>query len=382
MLPTAAQRLIYIARSPVPSDQANSIQVAKMCAGFARHIEVEMVAPRRTDTHRPSESLWDRYAVPRSFRATQLPYPHWGDRFAVRGYALTATWYARLRGFSLAYTRDPWVAYWLARTGVRTGFEAHDLAEDNRYPIWKKLVGGGSDLPGLRGIFCISRSLMQDYQAAGARPDLLVVAPDGVDLERFTPEKSKAEARLILGIETRGAVICHCGHLYPGRGGEELIEAISEIPDAQLILVGGTSQDIHRVHQLAQARGLADRIQFEGMVPNARVPLYLWAADVLAMPYTSRVPTLRAMSPLKMFEYLAARRPIVATDFPAIREILHDTANAVLVAPDSAHTLADGIRRILHDPDAANRMAAQARQDVEAYTWERRARKVLDELQR
>jgi glycosyltransferase involved in cell wall biosynthesis len=380
MNPKNSSSLIYIARSPIPSPSANSIQVAKMCAGFAAHLPVELVAPYRRASAAQAETFWEGYSVPRSFSVTQLPYPHWGERFAVRGYAWAAAMYARMRGYRLAYTRDPWAAYWLARAGVRTAFEAHDLAEDSRYPIWGKLIRGGRDVPGLRGIFCISRALMEDYRAAGARAGLLHVAPDGVDLERFLPEKSKPEARRLVGLPQDVFLLCHCGHMYPGRGAEELLESLVALPSAMLELVGGSPEDIERVRKHAVSLGVEGRVRFIGTVPNGKVPLYLWAADALVMPYTSRVPTQRSMSPLKMFEYMAARRPIVATDFPAIREVLRNRENAFLVEPDSPAALTAGIQAVQEDPGRAERIAAQARQDVEEYAWERRANNILEAL--
>ena len=80
-----------------------------------------------------------------------------------------------------------------------------------------------------------------------------------------------------------------------------------------------------------------------------------------------------------MFEYMAAARPIIASDLPVLREVLGDgpDGNAVLVAPDDAASLADGLRRVLNDDNLANRLAALVRRDVEAYTWEARARGIL-----
>ena len=101
------------------------------------------------------------------------------------------------------------------------------------------------------------------------------------------------------------------------------------------------------------------------------------------MPYSRRTVapggvTTDWMSPLKMFEYMAAARPIVASDLPALREVLRDRENAVLVEPDNAAALADGLRCLLGDASLAHRLATQARRDVEAYTWENRARIILD----
>jgi glycosyltransferase involved in cell wall biosynthesis len=80
---------------------------------------------------------------------------------------------------------------------------------------------------------------------------------------------------------------------------------------------------------------------------------------------------------MKMFEYMAAERPIVATDFPVIREVLQDGINAVLVPPDSAEALRSGIVRILGNTTEANRLAQQARRDVLRYTWTARVDQIL-----
>jgi glycosyltransferase involved in cell wall biosynthesis len=373
-------KILYVSRSRIPSDQANCVQVLKMCAGFAADAEVELVAPYFREDARRKDVLQERFALARPFRVRWLPYPHLGKRFAVRGFALAAVTYARVRGYALAYTRDPWAAYWLARSGIRTGFESHDLREDRRYPIWHRLVSDPTLSPALRGVFCITRRLLDDSAAAGARPEILFVAPDGVDLQRFQNPLAKAQARAALGLPEGERWIVHAGHLYEGRGGEELIRALAQIPDARLLFAGGKSADVERLRTVAAQQQLADRVRFEGMVPNGRIPLYLWAADVLVMPYTSRTPIMDSISPMKMFEYMAAQRPVVSTDFPTLREVLRDGENAVLVAPDSPPALAAGIRRVLDDPGLGEKISRQARRDVEAYAWERRAEKILSLL--
>jgi glycosyltransferase involved in cell wall biosynthesis len=348
-----------------------------MCAGFAAFADVELAAPFFREDARQADALSDRFALARPFRARWIRYPHLGQRFAVRGFALAATAYARLHGYSLAYTRDPWAAFWLARSGIRTGFESHDLKEDRRYPIWQRLVSDRALSPALRGVFCITRRLLEDSIAAGAREDILHVAPDGVDLQRFQNPMTKAEARKALGLPDPGPWVVHAGHLYEGRGGEELVRALVKIPKARLLFAGGKPADVERVRAAAVEGGVADRVRFDGIVPNGRIPLYLWAADVLVMPYTSRTPIIASISPMKMFEYMAAQRPIVSTDFPTLREVLRGGENAVLVPPDSPEALAAGIRRVLKDPELAGKISRRGRRDVEQYTWERRAEKIL-----
>jgi glycosyltransferase involved in cell wall biosynthesis len=366
-------KLVCIARSRIPSSRANCVQTLKMCSGFAAHVPVELIAPYYPEDARQKDGLRERFALARAFDVRWVPFPHLGERFAVRGYALAASLSVRARRIRLVHSREPWSAAWLARAGARVGFEAHHLEEDRRFPIWKDLV---SD-PRLAGIFCISRSLIAEYAAAGARRDLLHWAPDGVDLQRFDPPVEKAAARARLGLSA-GPLVCHCGHLYPGRGVEETIDALADLPGVRLLLVGGDPADVERVRAFAAERGLAGRVRFEGTVPNGKIPIYLWAADALVMPYTSRTPTVRGMSPLKMFEYMAAARPIVATDFPAVREVLRAGENAILVRPDDPAALAGGLRRALEDRALADEISRRAAADVRAFTWEERARGILE----
>jgi glycosyltransferase involved in cell wall biosynthesis len=371
-------KIICIARSRIPSNRANCVQTLKMCSGFAAHLPVELIAPYYAEDARQKDSLGERFALARAFDVTWVPFPHWGERFAVRGYALAAALRARGRRARYVHSREPWSVYWLARFGTRTGFEAHFLEEDRRYPVWEKLVGDASPSPALRGIFCISRSLIEDYAAAGARRELLHWAPDGVDLQRFEPAVDPADARARLGLPGAARIVCHAGHLYPGRGIEETVEALRSLPGVLLLLAGGEPGDIERIRAFAAERGMGDRVRLDGIVPNGKVPLYLRSADVLVMPYTSRTATVRAMSPLKMFEYMAAGRPIVATDFPSVREILRDGENALLTEPDNADALARGLKRALDDRVFAESIALRAARDVKAFTWEERARKILE----
>jgi glycosyltransferase involved in cell wall biosynthesis len=142
-------------------------------------------------------------------------------------------------------------------------------------------------------------------------------------------------------------------------------------------MVGGRAEDIGRLKSIAEGLNLLERVRFVGQVANRDVPAYLWAADVLAMPYTSRTPTVRYMSPLKMFEYMAAGRPIVATDFPVVREVLRDGQTALLVQPDSSQALREVLQRALSDPSLQQRLAGAAREAAKAYSWERRAQRIL-----
>lgn len=117
-------------------------------------------------------------------------------------------------------------------------------------------------------------------------------------------------------------------------------------------------------------------MKFTGLVEPARVPDLLEGAAVLALPNPASAISTRYTSPLKLFEYLAAGRPIVASDLPSIREVVHDGVTALLVAPGDPEALAAAISRLLHDPELAGRLAKAAVELAPEYSWDRRAERL------
>ena len=83
------------------------------------------------------------------------------------------------------------------------------------------------------------------------------------------------------------------------------------------------------------------------------------------------------MSPLKMFEYMATNNPIVTTDLPCIRDVLSEK-NAVLFAPNDLNNLTDSLERLIKDKDLSRRLSEQALSDVSEYTWDKRAKEILN----
>jgi glycosyltransferase involved in cell wall biosynthesis len=103
-------------------------------------------------------------------------------------------------------------------------------------------------------------------------------------------------------------------------------------------------------------------------------------AAVALLPLPDEPVARYFTSPLKLFDYMAAGVPIVASDLPSLREVLRDGENALLVPPEDPAAVAKAIDRILGDPALARRLAARAREDASAYTWDERAAQLLEFL--
>ena len=142
-------------------------------------------------------------------------------------------------------------------------------------------------------------------------------------------------------------------------------------------------EDVNRYKRIAESNSLKN-FSLIGFVPHTEVPSYLQASDVLVMPYTTKM-TIKGgtkaqyfTSPIKLFEYMAAARPIVATSIASVKEVLKDGVNSVLVEPDSADSLYEGIKKVLDYGGLSKKISKKARADIKKYTWEERVKKILD----
>jgi glycosyltransferase involved in cell wall biosynthesis len=165
-----------------------------------------------------------------------------------------------------------------------------------------------------------------------------------------------------------------------------VIDVAARLPEANVVIVGGQTNwtkddpDIAALGERARALGVAERVELRGHVPYDRVPEALSAASVALLPLPDEPVARLFTSPLKLFDYMAAGVPIVASDLPALREVLRHEENALLARSDDPDAFAAAVRRVLGDPALAARLGRQARADVTGYSWDARARALLDAM--
>ncbi len=208
-------------------------------------------------------------------------------------------------------------------------------------------------------------------------PEKIVYWPNGTDVRKFGQNISKAEARAGLGLAVSKNMVVYTGQLFGWKGVDTLVRSIEHMgKDVALYIIGGVAHDVERMKsEIAQAQD--PRIVFIGPRPHDEVVTWLKAADVLVLPNTGKQKvSLYYTSPMKLFEYMAAGRPIVATKIPSIQEILNDT-NSVLVNPDDPQDMARGIEWACTNQSDADARALQAQKDVQQYTWGERARRII-----
>lgn len=214
-----------------------------------------------------------------------------------------------------------------------------------------------------------------------------MVAHDGIRAERFANLPSQAEARAVVGWPQDAFIVGYVGRLQTmamDKGVGALVEALRDVKGATLALVGGPEDSAEEFHQYWLKLGM-EEVHFlnAGQVSPERVPIYLSALDVCAMPFPWTEHFAYYASPMKLFEYMASRRVIVATDLPSTAEVVHDGESALLVPPSDAAAFGAAIVRLRDDPALRERLAERAYVEVLGhYTWASRAAAILKKVMR
>jgi glycosyltransferase involved in cell wall biosynthesis len=214
----------------------------------------------------------------------------------------------------------------------------------------------------------IKRLLVDQFRAPARR---IAVLPNGVDIEFFTPQP-RAQAIARLGLDPDRRYVVFCGHFAPWVDFDTIAGAFAIVararPDARLLLVGEGSERPRLEHML-EAGGASEAAIFTGYVSDrSRVRDYVAAATVALSAnrydYRARI----GVSPVKLAEYMAAARAVVATELPGLRETLADTG-AGRVVPIDPGAMAEAIISLL-DPDCADELGARGRRlAVESFSW-------------
>lgn len=386
-------KLIYIVNVRMPSERAYGVQIMKMCEAFARRgADVVLIFPRRFNLICGGKDPFLYYDVKRAFKMIELPsldliqfnlgkFGFWVSAFA---FYFNGFFYLlfKYRDFKYIYTRDFYGAFFLKPLGKKIILETHFLPQKQNF-FFKFLLKRNHK------IVAITKYMENKFLEYGLRKGRIVVSPDGVDLEKFDIEISKMQAREKLNLPLNKKLVVYIGHLYKWKGIYTLADASRFLErESEVLVVGGTTtEDLPLFKKYIQENNL-EKVKPLGPKEYFLIPYYLKASDVLVLPNSAKEALSRFYtSPLKMFEYMASKRPIVASDLPSIREILNPLtgsgqANAVLVKPDNPETLAQGIKKILSNPDLAQKISEQAFLDVQKYTWQNRAQKILDFLLR
>lgn len=392
-------QLLYIANVRLPTEKAHGLQIMQNCEAFAdAGAQVTLWTARRINRPelRGIRDIWAHYGVRRNFARVNLPTldllpfaPPSGllARLAFHAQQITFVLAALLRAIvvraDVYYSRDAITLLALSLYKPRKAliYEAHTMPATRAGRRLRRLA-----LRRCGTVIAVTRRLADDLIALGADPARVHVAHDGIRAERFASLPSQAEARAALGWPDDAFIVGYVGRLQTmslDKGVGLLIEALRMVGGAALALVGGPDDLAEQLGQTWRAAGLPGaRFINAGQALPDRVPLYLAALDVCAMPFPWTEHFAYYASPMKLFEYMAAGRAIVASDLPSAAEVVRDGETALLYPPGDAAALAAVICRLRDDPALRERLGSAARAAaMKHYTWSARARFILSRIQ-
>ena len=391
-------KLLYLADIRFPMERANGLQTIETCHALARagHL-VELVVQKR-DERSDTECLAFFDLKPHEkLKLTRLPIKNPGTLSARLSFLLQAIMLStRERSrFDAIYTRDLLLANlmsWMRIVHDRPFFyEAHVLARD--FAQDRPGMYGESDIETERklrrlvrrekrvcrrasGVITITQGLAKRLEALHAPIAPAIAIPDGCRtpvVEALRSERGKRHKK-----------VYYIGQLYPWKGVDLLVQAMQHVQLAELVIVGGLppEPDLQRLRGLTSDLKLAERVSFRGYLPPSDLASERKMADIFVLPLLESTTARLYTSPLKLFEAMAAGRPLIASDLPSLREVLAHEQNALLVPPGDVDALAAAIDRLAEDEMLSQRLAVRALKDVEAYTWDRRAKAIVSFMER
>ena len=370
-------RALYVGSHPLFTEGASAVHMMKMCQAMANlGIDVECVLPGRIN----KERLFSYYGIRTPFRVTSIVLSGRFARRPLHGFLSSLYACGKKEEFDLVITRDLVFAWFATKVfGVPTIYDAHHPPVN-----WaaERIIASFSRSKSLLGMSFNSWGLHDIYFCLGMTGQNPVVAPNGFEQEAFEGEHDISSLRERLGLPIEKKIVCYCGNTYRGRGLEILVRAAAQMPEVEFLIVGGSERDNALWREMERQEGSAN-FRIEGFVRQQEVASYLLASDILVMPYSSRV-TIRDgteagkfTSPLKLFEYMAAGKPIVATGVPSVLEILRPGENSVVTSPDNAVEFIRAFELVLADPELCARISEGARSDAAEYTWEKRVESII-----
>ncbi len=376
-----SMKLIYIHNTEINSEKANNVQVISMCNAFSLNgIDVELVFPLiKGKIENPCEYILARYNIRCEFKISFYKKYEFFNRLYILGS------YFGVRKFfnndaDLYYTRSILIFCLLARRKLPVMYEVHNskihvnIKLIDRY--WSEKVIKFSKFSNCLAVISISDNLSKYWENKGVPKEKILTLHDGFSKFMFKRNITIEEARAHLNLPENRKIVVYTGSLYADREIENIIDLASEFSEGLFLVIGGPKLNAEYYQSLANEKGL-NNIEFRGPLNHKDIPLYLFSSNILLALWSDKVPTINYCSPLKIFEYMAAGRIIIAHGFPTIREVIRHGENGLLVIPGDTQDLVKKLRTAMEDPELAG-LGERAREEAFLkYTWSKRAKQII-----
>lgn len=371
-------KIVYISNSIIPSRTANSIHVMKMCQAFFENgHEVILFAPDRLEEYETDvDDIYKYYGVKNCFSICKLSY---GNIRYIRNikYSLAVIQELKKVKPDLVYGRDIYGCFFSSYK-YHTIFELHAPMQNF---IKKNILNAMCKNLFYKNTVVISDSLKKIVlETQNIRLDKLLVAHDGSD------EVTNFDTKIQLLGSKYNLKVGYVGSLYQGKGVEVIASIFDKVSDnIEFHIIGGLEKDI----SLWKKKINSKNVFFYGFISQKDISMYINSLDICLLPNQKVVLTYGAnnkmtnisefTSPLKMFEYMAHKKPIICSNLPVLKEVLNDD-NALLVDCDNIGEWINAIEK-LKDYNIRIKLAERAYEDFrQKYSWKNRVKDILNAI--
>ncbi|MFH1620608.1 MAG: glycosyltransferase [Patescibacteria group bacterium] len=376
---TERLKIYYIENARLPTEKAHGYQIMKTCAALAKQdLDITLF---HADRKNPlaAKDPFEYYGMEKTFKISRLPVwdvltdaPSffWSAAFVIERWTFIRSLRRRMESLDecdVWYTRDPVVAQALVamKTMKPIFLELHDSPLSNM-GRWKRIKDKMS------GFIVITKGLKDLLGGQGIAEDKICVAMDAFDPGEFIGLPEKAEVRQRLNLDAGKTIFVYTGHLFPWKGMDAIALAFDRIPErSEFVIVGGNPEDMERVKKLVPLG--TKNVRFMGHMSHAEVLQWLTAVDAAILPTSAKFEIGRLYtSPIKLFEYLAAGLPVIASDVPSSHEVL-DENMGIFFKPDDEESFAEALGRFVGYPsEVKKRMSEECRKTSLTFTWQKR----------
>ncbi len=361
------KKFIYIANIRLPTEKAHGIQIMKMCEAFSRQgLDVKLVVPDRKTPI--LDDPYKYYGVENNFKIKKIDTPDWYTLGKVGFFVSTVLFLLsavkEISKGDLVYTREQ-----LTGLFIKDFFlEMHSFPKHmnllHRF-LWKRASR----------IIVKTTYIHDKLVGAGINEDKISVIHNGVDIDAFNISVDKISARKKLGLPTDKKIALYAGSFFthPWKGLDILLESADLFdPDTLLVVVGGTPDEVGRIERLGKLN-----VKAFTRVDRWTLPIFLKSADVLVIPNRSdNGVSSFYTSPLKLYEYMAAKVPIIASDIPSIRDAVDDN-EVIFCKPDDSNELSRAIKKVFLDYSSAREKADKAFLSAGLNSWDNKVKEIL-----
>lgn len=351
-------KFYYVTSVLIPAVNAQSVQIMSTAAALAGKLnqDFELVSPLVNDVESSNLSWWRRLSC--FFSKGRARYLE----FAIR------VVFFKLERKSVFYTRDVLLALIASFKCDTVIYEGHVRPSLKAKLILKFLLRSKKV-----GLVVISKALSNYYVGEFKLNELDVcVAHDAVDLEKYRRVRPNRECFYELGVPRDLKVVLHTGSLYPGRGGELFSGILNNFEDIALVHIGGDEKFLKPYRKMLNS----DRFFCHKHVSQEKLVEYQLSADVLLYPMMRSTPTYWCCSPMKIFEYMASKRPIVCSSIGSLTEIVNNES-AYLFDPECLSSLIHSIDSSIYSKDKEIRASKAYALVEKQFTWHHRADIIL-----